>query len=84
VALTDSEYAGPASLAGLQQSLAVPVDGIYSSLADNQHGAWRCHSAFECSAVCPSHVEPGYRIMDLRKQLMRESFRRWFGNKEKK
>jgi len=83
VALTDDEYAGPASLAGLQQSLAASVDGTDMSLADDQKGAWRCHSAYECSAVCPSHVEPGYRIMDLRKQLMRNSFRRWFGNKEK-
>jgi succinate dehydrogenase / fumarate reductase iron-sulfur subunit len=82
--LTDSEYAGPASLAGLQQSLAASVDGVDSNLADNEDGAWRCHSAYECSAVCPSHVEPGYRIMDLRKQLMRDSFHRWFGNKEKK
>jgi succinate dehydrogenase/fumarate reductase iron-sulfur protein len=84
VALTDAEYAGPASLAGLQQSLAASIEGVDIGKADSQDGAWRCHSAYECSAVCPSHVEPGYRIMDLRKQLMRGSFRRWFGNKETK
>lgn len=84
VASTDVDYAGPASLAGLQQSLAASINGADSSLADHQEGVWRCHSAYECTAVCPSHVEPGYRIMDLRKQLMRSSFRRWFGNKEMK
>ncbi|BCY18468.1 succinate dehydrogenase iron-sulfur subunit [Leptolinea sp. HRD-7] len=84
IASTDIDYVGPAVLAGLQQSLTASVDGIDSSLADHQEGAWRCHSAYECSAVCPSDVEPGFRIMDLRKQLLRASFRRWFGNKEKK
>ena len=23
-------------------------------LIDDAHGAWRCHAAFECSAVCPA------------------------------
>ncbi|NMB53622.1 MAG: succinate dehydrogenase/fumarate reductase iron-sulfur subunit [Leptolinea sp.] len=83
VALTDAAYVGPASLAGLQQSLAAQVNSVDASLADNQNGAWRCHSAYECSEVCPSHVEPGYRIMDLRKKIMQKSFRQWFGGREK-
>ncbi len=84
VALTDESYSGPASLAGLQQAIAAGVNGADADLADNQNGVWRCHSAYECSAVCPSNVEPGYRIMDLRKQLLRQSFRQWFGGGEKK
>jgi succinate dehydrogenase/fumarate reductase iron-sulfur protein len=83
VALTDSTYLGPASLAGLQQTLSTSIDTADIDQADHHSGAWRCHSAFECSAVCPSHVEPGYRIMDLRKQLMRKKFRQWFGGKGK-
>ncbi len=82
VAATDITYRGPASLAGLQQSLAAGLPEVSAGLADDQSGAWRCHSAFECSAVCPSHVEPGFRIMDLRKKIMREKFIRWFGRKE--
>lgn len=84
VAATDPSYLGPASLAGLQLSLEAELPDISASLADNQEGAWRCHSAFECSAVCPSNVEPGYRIMDLRKKIMREKFSQWFGKKEAK
>jgi succinate dehydrogenase/fumarate reductase iron-sulfur protein len=83
VALTDGAYLGPASLAGMQQAIAAEIDEVDISLTDHHSGAWRCHSAFECSAVCPSHVEPGYRIMDLRKQLMRKSFKKWFTGKEK-
>lgn len=81
-AATDPTYMGPASLAALQQSLAAGISDISASLADDQEGAWRCHSAFECSAVCPSNVEPGYRIMDLRKKIMRQKFTQWFGQKE--
>ena len=32
-------------------------------LVDDAHGAWRCHTAFECSAVCPAGVDPGAAIM---------------------
>lgn len=84
IALTDKSYAGPAALVGLQQALAARVNGAEADMANDQDGVWRCHSAYECSAVCPSNVEPGYRIMDLRKQLMQRSFRQWFGAGEKK
>jgi succinate dehydrogenase / fumarate reductase, iron-sulfur subunit len=83
VALTDGSYLGPASLAGLQQALSAAVSTADISLADDHSGAWRCHSAFECSAVCPSNVEPGYRIMDLRKKIIRNSLKRWFGGRGK-
>ncbi|GAP21016.1 succinate dehydrogenase/fumarate reductase iron-sulfur subunit [Leptolinea tardivitalis] len=82
VALTDEAYVGPAALSGLHQALAANALSANLALADNHSGVWRCHSAFECSAVCPSNVEPGYRIMDLRKKLMRKNFHQWFGGKE--
>ncbi len=67
VAATDPEYFGPAPLAAIQiQGLDKPE---LLALADSQEGVWRCHSAFECSAVCPSNVDPGRRIMDLRRQV---------------
>lgn len=67
VAATDPEYLGPAPLAAIQiQGLDKPE---LLALADSQEGVWRCHSAFECSAVCPSNVDPGWRIMDLRRQV---------------
>ena len=76
-AITSSAYLGPAVLAGAQQSkkLDLPV----CALVDTQDGAWRCHSAFECSEVCPSHVDPAARIMDLRRRLITLNLRRLFG-----
>lgn len=77
VALTTPAYLGPAVLAGAQQH---GLDGNRSLLAlvDSQDGVWRCHSAFECSAVCPSNVDPARRIMDLRKQVIRARIMSFF------
>jgi succinate dehydrogenase / fumarate reductase iron-sulfur subunit len=47
-------------------------------LVDCEDGAWRCHSAFECTAVCPSYVDPARRIMELRKQIVFERLSRLF------
>ena len=77
IALTTPTYLGPAVLAGAQQH---GLDGNRSLLAlvDSQDGVWRCHSAFECSAVCPSNVDPARRIMDLRKQVIRARIMSFF------
>lgn len=77
IALTTSGYVGPAVLAAIQ------FEGIENSpyrfaLADSADGAWRCHGAYECSAVCPSFVEPGWRIMDLRKKVVGKKIRNLF------
>jgi succinate dehydrogenase / fumarate reductase iron-sulfur subunit len=77
VATMDPDYLGPAALAAIHLQ-GLDHNGALTALADQQHGAWRCHSAFECTAVCPAFVEPAWRIMDLRKQLLGQRFRRLF------
>jgi succinate dehydrogenase / fumarate reductase iron-sulfur subunit len=66
---TSGEYMGPAALAAIQLSSSSGYADMLD-LADSEDGAWRCHSAFACTDVCPSNVEPGWRIMDLRKKLI--------------
>jgi succinate dehydrogenase / fumarate reductase iron-sulfur subunit len=73
-ALTSSEYLGPAVLAAAQHVSSDPI----LDQVDNQNGPWRCHSAFECTAVCPSNVNPGWRIMDLRKKIIRRRVKKLF------
>lgn len=68
-AATDPDYLGPAALAGAHQAGLTPVT---LSLVDAADGLWRCHGALECSAVCPSAVDPAWRIMDLRRQVVRQ------------
>jgi len=77
VAITSSEYLGPAALAGAQQH-GLDDDERRFDLLDSDVGVWRCHSAFECTSVCPSHVEPAWRIMELRKLIIKKKIKRLF------
>jgi succinate dehydrogenase/fumarate reductase iron-sulfur protein len=79
IALTTSEYMGPAVLAGIQESYVQTGDKALLALADQAGGAWRCHSAYECSAVCPSNVDPAWRIMNLRRRVVGNRIARLFG-----
>ncbi|MDX9850374.1 MAG: 2Fe-2S iron-sulfur cluster-binding protein [Anaerolineaceae bacterium] len=79
IALTTSAYVGPAVLAGAQQS--GDLNPCVLEIVDSENGAWRCHSAFECTEVCPSHVDPAWRIMNLRKQLVSRRIKKFFGVK---
>jgi len=67
---TNPLYLGPAVLASAQQDLITRQRDYSLHLADSQIGVWRCHSAFECSEVCPSNFDPGWRIMDLRRKII--------------
>jgi len=71
IAATTSSYLGPAVLAGAQQNGLARRPELLQ-LVDSEDGVWRCHNAHECTAVCPSAVEPAWRIMDLRKQIVVE------------
>ncbi|MGQ9586039.1 MAG: succinate dehydrogenase/fumarate reductase iron-sulfur subunit [Anaerolineae bacterium] len=75
VMTTDSLYLGPAALAAAHRVLEEPREADpdrAKAAADHDHGCWRCHTAFECSEVCPNGVEPAQRIMRLRVRLLRE------------
>lgn len=76
---TTPEYYGPAVLAGIQDSYVQTRSPSLLELADLENGVWRCHSAFECSQVCPSNVDPGWRIMDLRRSILSHRIRKFFG-----
>ncbi len=78
VPLTSPTYLGPAILAGIQHSYNLSKDLRLLDFADQADGVWRCHSAFECTAVCPSNVDPGWRIMDLRKKVVGNRIRKLF------
>ena len=78
----DSRFLGPAALAAAERVLEEPrgTDGrAVLGLVDDAHGAWRCHLAFECSAVCPAGVDPGGAIMRLRLRLLADRLPRLVG-----
>jgi succinate dehydrogenase / fumarate reductase iron-sulfur subunit len=80
IVLTTPSYVGPAVLAGAQQS-GKNIEKSVLALMDSADGVWRCHSAFECTEVCPSHVDPAWRIMDLRRRVISSKFQQLFGSK---
>lgn len=76
---SDNTYVGPAPLAMIRRLLEEPrrrdLDKIWV-LADDAHGAWRCHSVMECAEVCPSNVDASEAIGWLRRYLVRRRMRR--------
>lgn len=83
-AMTSTSYLGPATFAAVHQSCMEGQDESILDMVDTHDGIWRCHSAFECSAVCPSNVDPAWRIMDLRRKVVGHRIRRLFIKKEPK
>jgi succinate dehydrogenase / fumarate reductase iron-sulfur subunit len=83
IATTTPAYLGPAVLAGAHQH-GLKKNPDLLKLVDSEDGVWRCHSAFECTHVCPSNVEPAWRIMELRKGVVRERLRKLFSPAAKK
>jgi succinate dehydrogenase/fumarate reductase iron-sulfur protein len=79
IALTTQSYFGPAVLAAAQLGYVQSKDNTLLNLVDCAEGVWRCHSGFECTAVCPSNVDPAWRIMDMRRRVIRHRIRQVFG-----
>jgi succinate dehydrogenase / fumarate reductase iron-sulfur subunit len=73
IAATHMEYLGPAVLAAAQPNMELTE---VRSLIAGPNGVWRCHSAFECTEVCPAGVEPATAIMNLRKELLISAIKR--------
>ncbi len=80
VANTNPAFIGPAGLAAAYRALVTGERSPAEVFADVDHdnGVWRCHSAMECSAVCPSDVNPGHKIMALRRELVVAKVKRFF------
>ncbi len=70
ISLTDNDYLGPVILAAAQHTGLKNLSEDMLEEVDSRCGLWRCHSAYECSSVCPSNVEPGWRIMKLRQNMI--------------
>ena len=80
---TSDKFLGPAALAGIYRARLEcddPAEKVrLLELADGEHGVWRCHSGWECSAACPQNVNPAEAIMALRRDLIWHRFKKLFG-----
>ncbi len=77
------KFFGPAALAGIHRARLEATDPADAARllerADGEHGVWRCHSAWECTEACPQDVNPAEAIMALRRDLLKQRFKRIFG-----
>jgi len=79
---TDQSFLGPMALAAAERVLADPHNGDRErvfELIDDEHGLWRCHSAFECTEACPYEVDPGGAIMRLKRKVAAYKFKKLLG-----
>ncbi|NDJ51855.1 MAG: succinate dehydrogenase/fumarate reductase iron-sulfur subunit [Chloroflexi bacterium] len=85
VVATDPTYLGPAALAAAYRQYHNSDDSEEKqrimNLVDRENGIWRCHVAYECTAACPSNVDPAGKIMGLRRQATVNRVRKLFGLK---
>ncbi|MDW7990013.1 MAG: succinate dehydrogenase iron-sulfur subunit [Archaeoglobaceae archaeon] len=67
-------YLGPANLAAVYRFNEDSRDRGKEErmkIASDSIGVWRCHSAMECSEVCPKQIEPAKAIQLLRRAALR-------------
>ncbi len=69
----DEEYLGPAALLKAQRFFSDTRDSADEErldLVDGDHGAWRCHTIFNCQRVCPKDIDITGSIGVLKRHLM--------------
>jgi succinate dehydrogenase / fumarate reductase iron-sulfur subunit len=69
-AMANPRFLGPAALAAAERLMQEPRGADVESLmqlVDSTAGIWSCRSSYQCTAVCPSGVDPAGAIIRLRK-----------------
>ncbi len=85
IARTNHDYIGPAALAAAARVVEEPRGrdlGPVMALAAEPDSVWRCHDALQCSAVCPSAVEPAMALIALRRHILANHARRLLGRSD--
>jgi succinate dehydrogenase / fumarate reductase iron-sulfur subunit len=76
-------YMGPAVLTAINREISKNGGdkAALLDLAGSERGVWQCHSAYECSAVCPANADPAGHIMELRRRLILQKIKNLFGGR---
>ena len=67
---SDPEYLGPAALLQTNRFLLDSRDNADEQrveMISDEHGVWRCHTAFNCSLACPKNLDPAGSIAHLKR-----------------
>ncbi len=82
VSRADLSYLGPAALAAATRLTEEPRGrplGPILALAAEPDSVWRCRDAIQCTAVCPSAVDPAGALLRLRRRVAFDRVRSVFG-----
>jgi len=67
----DPKYLGPAALMKANRFVVDSRDdniGERLNIVGDEHGIFRCHTAFNCTEVCPKHLDPAGSIANLKRK----------------
>ena len=67
----------PADMKKIDEALAKSPKLAAERLAEvcGEHGAWRCHSQFNCTEACPKGISPSDAIQALKRRALAEGAR---------
>ena len=78
----DDGFLGPAALnrafVAIRDSRNERGNEALAAIA-TEHGLWRCHTMYECTAVCPKGISPTLAIQALRRKVVAQKFRKVLG-----
>jgi succinate dehydrogenase / fumarate reductase iron-sulfur subunit len=80
IARMDHAYIGPAALAAAARVCTEPRGfdlGPVLALASEPDSVWRCRDVMECTAVCPSAVDPARALLTLRRHVAFNGLKRF-------
>jgi succinate dehydrogenase / fumarate reductase, iron-sulfur subunit len=82
IARVDRSYIGPAALAAaarvVEEPRGQPLGPVFA-LAAEPDSVWRCRDAMQCTAVCPSAVDPAGALFRLRRKVAFDRVKSIFG-----
>lgn len=82
VAGLDDGFLGPAALnrafVAIRDSRNEVSAEAIAAVA-NEHGLWRCHTMYECTAVCPKGISPTLAIQALRRTVIAYKIKKVLG-----
>ncbi|MBI4233580.1 MAG: succinate dehydrogenase iron-sulfur subunit [Chloroflexi bacterium] len=82
VAGMDGGFLGPAALNRAYVLVADSRDGAHTQrlrVIASEEGLWRCHSLFQCTAVCPKGISPTLAIQRLKRRVIAHNLKRLIG-----
>lgn len=82
ISRADQSYLGPAALAAAARLAEEPRGrplGPVLALAAEPDSVWRCRDAMECTAACPSAVDPAQALSRLRRRVAFDRVKSLFG-----